>query len=785
MPQHLLSLFQIQNSNNFRFSYRLVEIDSAFEGAGGDRDEIERNRHLLRNKVGYREMVPVGLLRVNGKSMLAIPANHDLKEQNYQLIPHDVRLRPRDEVTNVDGIVANEIDAAVRDEFLRFSLGSPLRDRDDIWSATTTSYYAKSPINEEDDSRDVDVYRGFGYRIVEQDGELFVAVRLLHKYVDYRFIVDRRQREGIEQLRLKRFLYLYGQRWYPVQLTAVLAKSISEQTFIPEAGGDPISVFDWTKRENGKSAPPWIQALDPRSLAITYKSVGNEKMRYGAVALCKRMMSNNDDTARGVHKLSILNPHDRALALSATVRDYLSDAKFNGIQVRVDDRLLRVERKLFSIPRIRFGQNYLISVAQRDTDGIDLGSLPKARMDALLSGSGGVAVVGPPSPQHLLLPLSLDRAIGSTLRDRVEKAMQALLKTGYTIQQGVFDDTNCRSLRQQLHAIKNLVDTQSIHGRGILVLPSRAHPRLHDYVKWELKDTLRVQCVDAGHLRSYFATTPRGTMQVSPNATSNFRSYIRYVTVGLLLASGHKPWVLDEPMHFEASVALDVFKGTSAFTFMADGGRVCFTKWYGSKGKERVSRSTVSQAITENLPALIAETRTKRLDRFVLRRDGLCFDSEWNGLLAGIDQLGLPYRTELAAVEVHKMNSCGFRLMDDDGSKALNPEIGAWHAFDNSSGIVCTTGAPHRLRGTANPLFCRIAYGDTAIEDALRDVFWQSLLCWPVPDRYIRLPIDVKLCDDELSVVAAQPDDEEDHYDDENEFEPLATSHDQSKRSLT
>jgi hypothetical protein len=80
MGQHLLNLFEIQNAGNFNFSYRLVDIDSAFEGAGGDRDDIERNRHLLRNRVGYRECVPVGLLRLATKTVLAIPASHSLKE---------------------------------------------------------------------------------------------------------------------------------------------------------------------------------------------------------------------------------------------------------------------------------------------------------------------------------------------------------------------------------------------------------------------------------------------------------------------------------------------------------------------------------------------------------------------------------------------------------------------------------------------------------------------------------------------------------------------------------
>ena len=46
----------------------------------------------------------------------------------------------------------------------------------------------------------------------------------------------------------------------------------------------------------------------------------------------------------------------------------------------------------------------------------------------------------------------------------------------------------------------------------------------------------------------------------------------------------------------------------------------------------------------------------------------------------------------------------------------------------------------------------------------LEDVFWMSQLCWPVPDRCIRLPIDMKLCDDVLRSVAAPADDDEAIY---------------------
>jgi len=46
----------------------------------------------------------------------------------------------------------------------------------------------------------------------------------------------------------------------------------------------------------------------------------------------------------------------------------------------------------------------------------------------------------------------------------------------------------------------------------------------------------------------------------------------------------------------------------------------------------------------------------------------------------------------------------------------------------------------------------------------LEDVFRMSQLCWPVPDRCMRLPIDIKLCDDFLRSTAGQAEDDEAMY---------------------
>ena len=147
------------------------------------------------------------------------------------------------------------------------------------------------------------------------------------------------------------------------------------------------------------------------------------------------------------------------------------------------------------------------------------------------------------------------------------------------------------------------------------------------------------------------------------------------------------------------------------------------------------------------------------------------FQSEWLGFEDAIKTLIgeglLPQDILIGAVEVHKNSALGLRLVEEENGKIDNARIGSWFALDDTDGVVCTTGFPFRLRGTANPLHVRIARGKLDIVDILEDTFAMSQLCWPVPDRCMRLSIDLKLCDDFLGSIASEADDDDAIYGDD------------------
>jgi len=68
----------------------------------------------------------------------------------------------------------------------------------------------------------------------------------------------------------------------------------------------------------------------------------------------------------------------------------------------------------------------------------------------------------------------------------------------------------------------------------------------------------------------------------------------------------------------------------------------------------------------------------------------------------------------------------------------------------------------------------RVSAGELNLEHVLEDTFAFSQLCWPVPDRCMKLSIDLKLCDDNLRSSAGATDDDEGHFGEDEEQEAVA-----------
>ena len=771
MDNYRINLYEIEEPSRLSFAYRLVEVQGLDRATVSNPDLVDQNLNILAKLVAIREKCPVTVVRNSTLFSLAIPATTNIEQLEYHLTPDIVTLKPSSEVHQSNLLASDREARHVAIGFLNFCLRGPLWTHPDLWSSSPQTFFSKKPLNGNEISRETDLYEGFHFHLRYLDNKLFVGIKLAHKYVDVAWIVDRFSGEECKRLKMRMFLYHFGNRWFPVQLLEPLDKSIQETRFVPEDTGEPISVFDYTVEKGGKNPPPWIRSLDPKSPAMLYRYPGRAQRLFAALGLAKLIHRTEDAGARELHRRSIRGPEERFVFSRQVIESYFQGRQFFGEEVRVKAESYTVRARLYAFPRLEFGQGQVLivggNVGKGETPLTDLG---RARMNSLLDRSAGVAVTSALEPQYIVVPQSLDRTVASDVTRRLEAVTRSFLQTSYRLDTVLYDDRNARTLKQHVDAILAGVQHPNVkHGRGVLILPENAHHDLHNYVKRALREQFQFQCLDAAKVSGFYHTTLRKgskCVEVVPDMERRYTSYLRYAALGLLIVNRQWGWVIKDRTRYDAYVCFDVLNRQAAFTFFYDGGRHCYTRLHDSNQPEKLLRQQVRTIVYEGLKAdLGSVTKPKSI---VLQRDGRLFRSEWLGFQDAIQQLVheglLEDRVVFGAIEIAKKFNSGLRMVQERNGRLENPRIGAAREVGPGEGIVCTTGFPFSLRGTSSPLAIRLYEGPLDLDWVMEDVFCKSLLSWPTPDHCMGVPIDLKLCDEMLRAFAAEANEEEAVY---------------------
>jgi hypothetical protein len=783
MFDHVLTMYELKNASNLTLEYRLYSIDG-FLGAGrGDEDLVDRNINLLAKLVAIRERTPVAIVRRGNVHFLALPADRTLHQLEYPVTPAVVRLVPDQTTHSFHLPGTSEEHRRIAMKFIEFSLRNPLNRNGELWEYVARTFLQKRPVNFRETDRAVDLYEGFQFSLRFYENRFFLGVNLTYKYIDSAWLADRFSVDQMRSLKMRHVLYHFGNRWYVVQMLDLLGVAIKDARFQPDGTNQITNVFDYTQMENKNNAPPWIQALDPGSPAITYRSPGRDKIRFGAAALGKLVHRTDAPEVRSLHRKSIKQPGDRFRFTSQIVERYFASATLGGVDLGIAIQPWQVAAKMFQVPAIEFGQGRTLRVGgQPSSESVRLSEFPSTRMSKLLDPQCGFAVTSPMDAQYLLIPQSLPRDLANDFKGVIEGAVRGFIHTPYRLEPVLYDDRQARTLKQQVDSIVGALTTAKVtHGHGLLILPAQAKPDLHNYVKSTLKDTIQFQCVSAAKLRDFYRTVlrdGRGVNEVPADLRGRYTSYLRYTALGLLIVNRQWGWVLKDPTHYDAYISFDVLGNHAAFAFFYKGGRVCVIRTFPSRRKEKLLRVQVREIVYEALKQDLA--RGVKVRSIVLQRDGRLFESEWSGFSEAISRLvqeGLvPADVLTGATEVHKKSANAVRIADTGPQGLRNPRIGVALQMAEKEGFVCNTGFPFKLNGSVNPLQVRVVKGDLDLPRILEDVFRKSLLSWPVPDRMIRLPIDLKLCDEFLRAFAADADEDEAEYGEEQDLIANAAS---------
>jgi hypothetical protein len=799
MKQHIFNLYPVTNQDDLQISYRFVEVDGELGAGSDDPDLAAKNLNLLAKKVAFGQELPVAIIHGGDKPLLAVAASHPVRRHEYQLTPHVVALKPREEIHSVSFTNFDDTTRQIALSFLGWELRGHLYGHPDLWRNGSNTFFRKRVVNHDAPRRSFDIYGGFSPRFIFVEGRLHIAVPVIYCYTDSQWSDRAFDERTIQRLGGRKMLYHFGPQVYPVKFQRRTGKSLLGQQFCPEGAGTTANVYDWTVKKAGKT--PADRPLDPNSPAIQYRNIGNEEERYGALSLCKLMLNNDDPRVARSRREYQRTPGQRINSATAIVKTFLTGMSLSGVALKISPVPRSAPAKHFDYPEIRFGNGRVLRVSRIPSNGtVLLKDVARTRAAMLEDKAVGFAVLTDLDDQVLIAPRSLSVPVLNDVKSRIEGMVSSLIRTPYRLQLVRYDDQNKRTLRDQVKAVVSSLNEFDIDGgRGILVLPPHAQTDLHNYIKKSLRNRVQFQCMSVEKLGSFYPQGGNGINHTNGNGYSHhnggddhspavrpfpenkFRSYLLNMVMGLMIVNRQWPWILNKPTHYDGYIGLDVLDHTAAFTFLYEGGAVCAMRDQESSHKEKLSRELVAKLIyaglKQDLPDLDQPPRS-----IVLQRDGKLFESEWLGFLDAINKLTeegvLPADMSAGAVEIPKHYSYGIRLAEPGTHDLLNPELGAWEKLTASEGIVCTTGRPFNIPGTAEPLVVRVVRGNLNLKWVLEDTFGMSQLCWPVPTACMRLPVVLKLCDEHLRAFAGRADEDNALFDGtlENEEEPLLTA---------
>lgn len=771
------NLFELTNLSGITVEYGLLEVQGLPLG-----DDHEKNLGELAKAVSYETRQAVALLRKGQASFLAVPAMGRMPKLERRLTPHVATLVPQEKVYKLEFDKLVPETANIAAAFLQFYLRSPLRDNRNLWGIGR-SWYSKRPLNSADQRAAVDIYPGFAWNIVgDQNGRLFVAVDTVTRYIDRAWFKDRLNGGDASSYRGRHCLYCFGHQWYMVQFWGLSGNSITQQRFQPEGEDRVVDVASYTHEKCGGNTIPWIRDLDPNSPAIIYRYPGNAKQRYGAAGLCKLAIPTAAGNLGGIHGTSIMDPATRFKRVKEFVLQHLQGAKIGDCPIQIAIEPLEVEKRTFLIPAQRFGNGRILSVfpipnANGNAEVVSLDRLGQRRLQLLLDPTVGPLDKSPFDTQYLLVPMSSSRDINEDFERRFVDAMRQVSgQPNYNIRRVVYDDRNASSLYRQVQAIKTSLAQAGVkRGYALLVLPEKAKRDLHNYIKRELWPDLQFQCANAGKIRSFYsACGGEPAYRPTQGKEGKLRSYVRNCALSMMVVNRKWGWALEQPLHYDAYIGIDVLNGLAGFTFVYNRAGRIFFRDYPCKQKERLSAAQLREVLVKHLEEDLGTLELKP-NSIIIHRDGRTFPSELSGFHSAVgilkDRGVLPTNVLAGVVDIRKSTVDHLRIVE--GTKledVQNPTIGSYYALSKSEGIVATTGWPFQFPGTANPLHAVIVEGQLDITRVLEDILALSQPVFTAPDKCSRLPLTIKLTDDFLEPIAADVDEEQVLYETEEEL---------------
>lgn len=692
-----------------------------------------------------------------------------------QLIRAQAILEPLGDERRLDFSNLDDQTTQVATRFLKGALENPLFALPTLWMPMSGgAFFDKVPDREfASFDSDAHLYRGFRFRLLGlAEGKIGVVVDTTFKYVGRQYLPSRIQDDYFRRIKNRKAIYEYGRYWPEINILGMEGLSVSEVK-LPNG----TVLYDELQRVGPNSYQ--VRSLPKDASVLTYYTKSGE-LRRAPAGLCRLTYDTKNPSVRRLHGSTIRDPQRRKEEIDFVVDKYLTGWKFGEVRVALGDPV-EIATKRFSIPRLRFG-NGAVLTTNPNLEGTfaELSDFGRAKQRLASSIASGFYVRKGLDRQYLVLPSSVESTFGSVFRQDLNEAFLRLYgnSTGFAYDPTVltYDDSVPHSIPALGREILRSVESNFIFdGYALVMIPRLSYgERKEDELANLVMRELRKKGVNASIIHnevsreSYRAVgtsdhKQRWVLSSDPDTRRRFPGYLQNVVLNkILVPSSCWPFVLQDGLHADLTIGIDVKNNTAGFTFVYKDGKSF--RFFSSDSEE--SESLGKAHLRTKLQEFISEESTllnSKPQSIVVQRDGRLHPEEIPGIREAMGLLKkegyISPQYDLNLVEIRKFSSLPvkfFMMKEEAGSQremATNPIIGEYVVMGNDA-YVATTGAPYLRRGTARPLHVVRVAGKMPYEHILHDIFNLSNLTFTKMDSCSRLPFTLKMTDIRLREVA-------------------------------
>ena len=768
--RNTINLFKIDNIREIDFSYKLIEINR--EDLPPENNQVHFNTivNQVAIKISSKARCPHTIVNDGHSIFVAIPSDVHYESQKIKCLQLSIQTTLLEDVKHAtweEGLKEPNIRNIITD-LLEFQLRAELKNyKYALWEYGSGKFYPKKETIR-NERENVDIYRGFSFKLVNMGAEIYICLDIQHKYMSSKFLsdmiaypIDKKKLD--KTYNLQNAIYLNGSNWYAIQIKG-FGDVISKVHFL--LNNESHNLYEYIK--NNLKNDKLLERVHPEVISLKY-SYANKSMvgdyHSAATSLTKILYHTSSPNIKRLHSHTVLSPEDRFNTIINFIKIYFSKLEFNNQKLKIGASPYTENTPIFNIPSLKFGNNNVYEVKNRQ----DLMNF-KSKRTQLIRQNGILNTTDPFAPQYLLFPSSIAKNDIKVVLEELQSRIQKLAPK-FVFKAIPYDIDPYLSSFDQVNELGHLFRREKIDSGVVLFLLSdelkdKKVKNLHDCLKRTFFPYILFQCAQQTKLFSFFKDkdSKTGSIKLSEETSRKFQSYGFNLMNSILIA--HKRWMfaLSKPLNYNVYVAIDIHDRFVGFSFLYKNGEdivlehTKIAKKDNNSRREKLSKANLKPIYTHLKNNIDLYLHGIKPNGIIFIRDGKCFPQEEEALREYFNNLVseniISNDCIYGLISLYKQNSIPLRIVKNELNTKLNPQMGTYKQISDTELFLFNTGFPFEFKGTSSPIQLIKYSGNFDFIKVAQDIFAQSILSFASPDNSSSLPITIKLIDLMLEPVA-------------------------------